>query len=449
MVRNIRRDEQEGIVIPYPKMTETEDGRGMLLELLSTGGARQFDTNEIINRYEKRMAMSVLAQWVFLGMESVGTQALATVQGDFFTLALDGWAKVITDTINRHAVPRLFDLNTFDIEEVPRWRHSRVGTPDLATISEYINQLVGVNVITPDDELERHLRQIARFPDAPEKEVEVDADDKPARLGRETVEVQRLSLLLQQVQRVSQDLLEAGQIDQATADEMVKPTFEALRTTGIIGKQYSVPEKVSKVEIINGGKAEAADSAANQLRDDLKNAYTEWLEETADELEGERDPTRRREILAGALGFLVSRVRSLTQIELMDLALKLAVSDVGLKEMEGITAETLRMFEEETVPALSQKLEETVPEEVVERNAGFWTRVALVGGILWTAYQGAKFAGRTDDPMVQWVGPTQGACDPCLAEMRAGARPLSQTPLPGADVCLGLTQCRHDLEEAS
>ena len=57
MVRSVRRDESEGLVLPY----------GYELKLLSTGGARQFDTNAIINRYDTRIAMTVLADFILSG----------------------------------------------------------------------------------------------------------------------------------------------------------------------------------------------------------------------------------------------------------------------------------------------------------------------------------------------------------------------------------------------
>ncbi len=62
MVRNIRRDEMEGVVLPA----------GYKLELLSSGGTRQFDTNAIINRYDTRIAMTVLADFIFLGHDQTG-----------------------------------------------------------------------------------------------------------------------------------------------------------------------------------------------------------------------------------------------------------------------------------------------------------------------------------------------------------------------------------------
>ena len=74
MVRNIRRDEMEGLVLPH----------GYKLELLSTGGNRQFDTNAIINRYDTRIAMTVLADFIFLGHDKTGSWALSSDKTELF-----------------------------------------------------------------------------------------------------------------------------------------------------------------------------------------------------------------------------------------------------------------------------------------------------------------------------------------------------------------------------
>ncbi len=56
LVRNVRRDNVDGVVLPY----------GWKLELLS-GGAKQLDLGAIIERYDRRIAMSVLADFIMLG----------------------------------------------------------------------------------------------------------------------------------------------------------------------------------------------------------------------------------------------------------------------------------------------------------------------------------------------------------------------------------------------
>lgn len=78
MVKSIRRDEMEGVVLPA----------GYELELLSSGGTRQFDTNAIINRYDTRIAMTVLADFIFLGHSETGSWALSSDKTELFAMAI-------------------------------------------------------------------------------------------------------------------------------------------------------------------------------------------------------------------------------------------------------------------------------------------------------------------------------------------------------------------------
>lgn len=164
--RNIRVDEQMGLVIPYPKMgSGAREGQGVLFEFASPTSRGVVNFNEIIQRHEKRIAMTGLAQFVHLGMDNIGSQALASVTTDFFQLAVAAWADALRDTINRFAVDRLFALNgKFDSEDHPIIEHSDISTPDLKTVGDYINKTVGAQVITPDDNLEEALRRVGGFP---------------------------------------------------------------------------------------------------------------------------------------------------------------------------------------------------------------------------------------------------------------------------------------------
>ena len=90
-VRNIRRDEMEGVVLPD----------GYKLELLSTGGSRQFDTNAIINRYDNRIAMTVLADFIFLGHEQNGSWALSSDKTELFSMACGAFLDIFADNIKK------------------------------------------------------------------------------------------------------------------------------------------------------------------------------------------------------------------------------------------------------------------------------------------------------------------------------------------------------------
>jgi len=174
LVRRVRRDELEGIVLPGPKADNREAAElgGWLFELLSTGGRRQFDTTEIINRYDRRIAMSVLAQWLLLGMERVGSYALSRNQSDFFLMALEGWTSSIAGVLNRFAIPRLFKLNNFKMNP-PKLVPAPLARPDLSDILKVLAFLSGVGLDVSD--LEDYLRNLAGLPSRPKEEAKEPA----------------------------------------------------------------------------------------------------------------------------------------------------------------------------------------------------------------------------------------------------------------------------------
>lgn len=173
VVTNVRVDEQMGLVIPYPKMgAGAAEGQGVLFELVSSNNARAHDIGAVIDRYDKRKALVTLTQFIFLGMQEVGSYALSRTQGDLFMLAASAWLKGIADIINRHAIPRLMALNSFPgISGMPELVFNPMGVPNLAEVADYVNKLVDKEVITPDFEMEKTLRKLAELPD-PDESVE-------------------------------------------------------------------------------------------------------------------------------------------------------------------------------------------------------------------------------------------------------------------------------------
>ena len=163
IVRNIRRDEQEGIV--YPLAYDPDTGNlAYDLKLLSTGGRRQFDTNAIIARYDQRIAMTVLADFILLGHDKVGTQALSVSKIQLFADSLTTWLDSIADTFNRHAIPRLIKLNGWDEADSPKLRYTPPRNVDIGIVADYVSKLAGVGAIIPTDELGDHLLDLAGLP---------------------------------------------------------------------------------------------------------------------------------------------------------------------------------------------------------------------------------------------------------------------------------------------
>lgn len=170
IVRNIKRDEQEGVV--FPMAIDPESGQKMYeLSLLSTGGSRQFDTDKIIARYDQRIAMTVLADFILLGHEQVGSFSLGQTKADLFTSALEAWLDTVSDVINTYAIPRLLKVNGMDPSLSPKLTHGKLSQVDLSALGEYLSKISTAGApLFPDDALEGHLREVAGLPGKAESE---------------------------------------------------------------------------------------------------------------------------------------------------------------------------------------------------------------------------------------------------------------------------------------
>ena len=172
MVRGVRRDENEGLILPVAFDRETKQPL-FDFELMSAAGSRQFDTNAIITRYEQRILMCVLADFILVGHQDVGSYALHTDKTGIFRAALNAITKAIADVLNRHAVPRLFALNGWKLDELPKFEPTNIDPPDLNQLASFISSTAGAGMQWfPDPELEKFIRDIARLPEMTDETIE-------------------------------------------------------------------------------------------------------------------------------------------------------------------------------------------------------------------------------------------------------------------------------------
>lgn len=158
IVTSIRRDTKEGLVLP----------NGWKLELLTSGSRRTFDTSAIIQRYDKEMATTVLGDFILLGHEGVGSFALADNKTKMFSLAVGSYLDIICEVFNNQAIPRLIDINGDhfkDITDYPKMKHGDIEDANLDKIGTFISTMAGCGVLTPDDDLEDHIRQVGNLPE--------------------------------------------------------------------------------------------------------------------------------------------------------------------------------------------------------------------------------------------------------------------------------------------
>ena len=164
IVSSIRRDAREGLVLPGGE-------NGWKLELVTSGSRRQFDTNAIIDRYDKRIATSVLADFVMLGQEQVGSFALADNKTRLFGLAVGTYLDIICEVFNNQAIPRLIDINGDKfkgITDYPKMVHGDIEDRDMQQFAAFVKEMIGVGALVPDEALEEEIRRIGHLPEKTE-----------------------------------------------------------------------------------------------------------------------------------------------------------------------------------------------------------------------------------------------------------------------------------------
>ena len=180
MVVNLRNDEQAGIVYG---MQYDQAGHPLVdIKLLTTGGRKQFDTNAIVERYEKRITMALLTDFLFLGLSGArartGSYNLGESKLGTFTSALSAYLDVIENVLNRYLVPRLFELNGWRLDHLPEFKHEPVENPNLQELGAFIQALANAGMpMFPDEDLEAYLRRLASLPTAPPPETDEEADE--------------------------------------------------------------------------------------------------------------------------------------------------------------------------------------------------------------------------------------------------------------------------------
>ena len=169
IVRNIRNDEQAGVILPA--LWDEAGNKLLWLELLGSPGSRTFDTNSIINRYSREIAISVLQDILLLGHEKVGTQALAVEKRDLSDAALTSWLDEIGSVISSHVTPRLLALNGLPTQLAPTWEHASLRDDDLAVMAQILSDLGSAGyALAGDPAMEDWVRQMFGFPEVTEPE---------------------------------------------------------------------------------------------------------------------------------------------------------------------------------------------------------------------------------------------------------------------------------------
>lgn len=173
LVASVRRDSEEGMLLPF----------GWDLKLLTSGSSRQIDIGATIERYDTRIAMTMLSDIIMLGTGAAGSYALSQTKESLLSAALQAQISNIADVFNAKAVPDLFKFNSAafpGLTKLPRIVPSNIKNPTLSEVS-LILRAMGLN-IAGDHALQNHLRHLLCMPSLDQETFEtvyaIQADKK-------------------------------------------------------------------------------------------------------------------------------------------------------------------------------------------------------------------------------------------------------------------------------
>ena len=158
LVASVRRDSEEGVLLPY----------GWDLSLLSSTSGRQITIGDTIERYDNRIAITMLSDIVLIGGNKTGSFALADTKQSMLAAALQAQLQNISDVFNSKAIPDLFAYNNFpDITDFPKIVAGQINTPSIKEVALLLRAM-GLN-IAGDMTLQNQLRYLLGMPDLDEK----------------------------------------------------------------------------------------------------------------------------------------------------------------------------------------------------------------------------------------------------------------------------------------
>lgn len=176
-LENVRANEKQKMLLPSGYEWEF---------VTSNGGSLGTICKDFIEHHDRRILLSVLAEFLDLGTGS-GSYALSEDQSSFFLQAVEHRAKYIASQINRQVIKELVDYNFKDVEGYPEFKFTSVGTIDFKEMSEVYTALVNTGIVNILNKQERsYARKVFKLPEIEETPEEKQPTQPEPNNGKDT-----------------------------------------------------------------------------------------------------------------------------------------------------------------------------------------------------------------------------------------------------------------------
>jgi hypothetical protein len=154
-------------------------------------GSKVYNVREIIRDYQHLIRQRFFMDFISLGSERVGTQALAKEVTGFFSLSLGSLQRQLLEVWSSQLIPWLFKWNMLywdGITGYPKMLWNKPGKINIQSLAQAVTTLIQARVIHWTKPLEDHLREIYEVPP-------ISDDELKESIGFEATQLEILSAI--------------------------------------------------------------------------------------------------------------------------------------------------------------------------------------------------------------------------------------------------------------
>lgn len=138
----LHKGEQSALIIP----SDVDESKTPLFDfkLESVMGQSSYDVDAIIGRYRKEIITGLLCQQLILGQDGSGSFALSESLEGATDTVIDARLREIKNQLNHDLIPQIFELNGWDLEDLPYFDYESVKDASLDDYSKAVQRMASV-----------------------------------------------------------------------------------------------------------------------------------------------------------------------------------------------------------------------------------------------------------------------------------------------------------------
>lgn len=137
-----------------PQQIDPESKLNMFdYSLMEDKGVNRNDVESIITGLQNDIAIALSVDVLRLGADGTGSFSLADAKSSILALAIDSRLKEIKSVLNKHLMRFIFEINGWEIDNLPTFEYADVEEIDLDTYSSAVQRMYSVGAVEMDREM--------------------------------------------------------------------------------------------------------------------------------------------------------------------------------------------------------------------------------------------------------------------------------------------------------